>query len=67
MKATDQTYAAVVVECLFDHVELPVLSGVVSYTGAVKPVSIVAADIVINLRKKKKLNEHLKKSTHKYT
>lgn len=55
VKGTDPTYATVVVECLFDHVELPVLSGVVSYTGAVKPVSIVAADIVINLREKIKI------------
>lgn len=41
---------------MFDHVEFPVLSGVVSYAGAVKPVAIVAADIVINLWRK--LNYH---------
>lgn len=37
---------------MLDHVELPVLSGVISYTSAVKPVAIVAADIVVNLWKK---------------
>lgn len=47
--ASAQTYITVVVEALLDHVELPVLSGVISYTSAVKPVAIVAADIVVNL------------------
>lgn len=42
-------YIAVIVESLFDHVELPVLSGVISYTGTVQPVAIVAADVMIDL------------------
>lgn len=50
--ASYQTYINVVVEALFDHVKLPVLSGVISYTSTVKPVSIVAADIIVNLWRK---------------
>lgn len=47
--ASSKTYVIVVVEALLDHVELPVLSGVISYTSAVEPVAIVAADIMVNL------------------
>lgn len=47
--ASSQTYVTVVVEALLDHVELPVLSGVISYTSAVEPVAVVAADIMVNL------------------
>lgn len=48
-----QTYVAIIVEALFDHVELPVLSGVISYSSTVQPVAIVTADIVINLWRKR--------------
>lgn len=51
-----QTYIIVIVEALFDHVELPVLSGVISNPSAVQPVTIIAADIVVDLCK-----EHLKR------
>lgn len=51
-----QTYIIVIVEALFDHVELPVLSGVISNPSAVQPVTIIAADIVVDLYK-----EHLKR------
>ena len=47
--ASSQTYVVIVVEALLDHVELPVLSGVISYAGAVQPVAVVAADIMVNL------------------
>lgn len=48
-----KSYIAVVVEALLDHVELPVLSGIIPDAGAVKPVAIVAADVMVNL-----LGEH---------
>lgn len=44
-----QTYIIVIVEALFDHVELPVLSGVISNPSAVQPVTIIDADIVVDL------------------
>lgn len=44
-----QTYVIVVVQALFDHVELPVLSGIISNSCAVQPVAIVAADVMVNL------------------
>lgn len=52
-----QTYVIVIVEALLDHVELPVLSGVVSYPSAVQPVAIVAADIMVDLWRKCSNNE----------
>lgn len=43
------SYVSVVVEALLYHVELPVLSGVVADAGAVQPVAVVAADVVVDL------------------
>lgn len=48
-RSSPQTHIIVVVEALFDHVKLPVLSWVISNPSAVQPVAIVAADIMVNL------------------
>lgn len=42
-------YIIVIVQSLFDHIELPVLSRVIAYARTVQPVSIVAAHIMVNL------------------
>lgn len=51
--SSSQTHIIVVVEALFDHVKLPVLSRVISDPSAVQPVAIVAADIMVNLLEEK--------------
>lgn len=45
-----KTYIVVVIEALLDHVELPVLSGIISYTSTVQPVAVVTADVMIHLQ-----------------
>ena len=42
-------HLGVVVESLFDHVELAVLPRVVAQPGAVQPVAVVTAHVVVNL------------------
>lgn len=53
-----KTYIIVVIKALLDHVELPVLSGIISYTCAVQPVAVVTADIMINLQGKVSIMKH---------
>lgn len=43
------TYVIVIVQSLFDHIKLPVFSWVISYSGTIEPVSIVAADVMVYL------------------
>lgn len=43
------TYIAIVVQSLFDHIELPVFTWVISYPCGIKPVSIVTADVMVHL------------------
>lgn len=53
LQKASKTYVVVVIEALLDHVELSVLSGIVSYTCAVQPVAVVTADIMIHLQGEK--------------
>lgn len=50
VKTHRKTYIIVIIEALLDHVELPVLSGIISYSCAVQPVAVVTADIMIHLQ-----------------
>lgn len=48
-------YIVVIVQALLDHVELPVLSRVISYSRTVQPVAIVTAHIMVHLWKQSKM------------
>ena len=50
---SDEVTVGIVVESLLDDVELPVLARVVSDSGAVVPVPVVAADVVVELKQRK--------------
>lgn len=43
------TYIWIIVQTLFDHVKLPVLTRVITDSSTVEPVAIVTCYIVINL------------------
>lgn len=49
-KKNSKTYIIVIIKALLDHVELPVFSGIISYTCTVQPVAIVTTDIMIHLQ-----------------
>ena len=53
---SDEVTVGIVVESLLDDVELPVLARVVSDSGAVVPVAVVAADVVVELKQSKSLD-----------
>ena len=48
-KQLNYIYIRIVIECLFDHVEMSVFSGVVANAGDVNPIAIIRTNVVIDL------------------
>lgn len=51
-RAENHTHLRIIIKRLLDHIEMPILSRIIAYTGYIDPIAVVGTDIMINLQKK---------------
>ena len=51
-RAENLTHLRIIVERLFYHIKMPILSRVIAHTGYIDPITVVGTNIMINLQKR---------------